>query len=131
MPTPRPAKIRPATKSGIAVAPVCSATPKEKMKQAEMSLIKILVWTRGKAGRRHGPPSTTQDITSWSGQKSAEESTGREDGYDERLVRGRDTVDTVAFIVTELFQPRLGNSESRVKSGLGAGRMEKDVQSFP
>lgn len=67
MPTPRPANIRPATKSGIAVAPVCSATPKENMKQARMSLIGILVWTGRRAGRRHGPPSTTKDITSWSG----------------------------------------------------------------
>ena len=68
----------------------------------------------GDWGERHEPESTTKDITSWSSQKSAKESTGREDGYDERLVRGRDTIGTIAFIVTELLQPRLGNSESKV-----------------
>ena len=72
------------------------------------------MWTRGKVGRSYGPPSTTEDITNWSGQKSAKESTGREDGDDERLVRGRDAVGTVAFIETKLLQPSLGNSESIV-----------------
>jgi hypothetical protein len=108
MPTPRPAKTRPATKSGIAVAPVCSATPREKTRQEAMMLIETLIWTRGKAGRHYAPPSTTKKITTWSGQKSAKESTGREDGYDERLVRGGNAVDTAALIVTELLQPGLG-----------------------
>ena len=114
MPTPRPAKIRPATKSGRAVAPVCSATPKEKTRQLIITLIERLIWTRGKAGRRYAPVSTTEDITNWGGQKSAKESTSREDGDDERLVRGRDAVGTVAFIETKLPQPSLGNSESIV-----------------
>ena len=114
MPTPRPAKTRPVTKSGREVAPVCSATPKEKTRQVTMSLIERLIWTRGKAGRSYGPPSTTKDITSWSGQKSAKESTGQEDGDDKRLVRGRDAIGTVAFIVTKLPQPSLENNESIV-----------------
>jgi len=114
MPTPRPAKTRPATKSGIAVAPVCSATPKAKTRQAATILIERLIWTRGKAGRRYGPPSTTKEITTWSGQKSTEKSTSREDGHDKRLIRGRYGVSTTVFSVTELLQPSLGNSKSIV-----------------
>jgi hypothetical protein len=82
-------------------------------------------WESGETVRT---PIDDQDITSWSGQKSAEESTGGEDGYDERLVRGRDAVGTVAFVVTELLQPSLGN-KSRV--GWEQGRMGKDVHPFP
>jgi hypothetical protein len=72
-------------------------------------LLGEFVWTcRGKAEKGYGPPSTAKDITSWSGQEGAEESTSREDRYDERLVRSCDGIGPAPSRIAELLQPGLG-----------------------
>jgi hypothetical protein len=132
IPTPRPAKIRPATKRGTVVAPVCSATPKEKTRQAVTRLLGEFVWTcRGKAEKGYGPPSTAKDITSWSGQEGAEESASREDGYDKGLVRRGDGVGTTVCGITELLQPGLGKSESRNLPKVGWMRRHTFISLIP